>query len=58
LLIEWPEGKAEPTGYWLANLCRRIERDYRELEQELGLGHDEARGWRGFHHHAALWIAA
>jgi len=73
LLIEWPEGEAEPSKYWLANLPEdsalerlvhlaklrwRIERDYRELKQELGLGHYEGRGWRGFHHHAALCIAA
>ena len=25
---------------------------------ELGLGHFEGRGWRGFHHHATLCIAA
>ena len=37
---------------------RRIERDYRELKQEVGLGHFEGRGWRGFHHHATLSIAA
>ena len=36
----------------------RIERDYRELKQELGLGHYEGRNWRGFHHHASLCIAA
>src|SRR3954451_16158640 len=36
----------------------RIERDYQELKQELGLGHFEGRGWRGFHHHATLCIAA
>jgi SRSO17 transposase len=35
-----------------------IERDYQELKQELGLGHYEGRGWRGFHHHATLCIAA
>jgi SRSO17 transposase len=35
-----------------------IERDYEELKQELGLGHFEGRGWRGFHHHATLCIAA
>ena len=35
-----------------------IERDYEELRQELGLGHYEGRGWRGFHHHATLCIAA
>jgi SRSO17 transposase len=35
-----------------------VERDYEELKQELGLGHFEGRGWRGFHHHATLCIAA
>jgi SRSO17 transposase len=73
LLIEWPEGEAEPTKYWLSTLPEdirfasmvdraklrwRIERDYQELKQELGLGHYEGRGWRGFHHHATLCIAA
>lgn len=73
LLIEWPEGEAEPTKYWLstlpagiglrrlvdlAKLRWRIERDYQELKQEVGLGHYEGRGWRGFHHHATLSIAA
>ncbi len=72
-LIEWPADAAEPTKYWLstmpANVSRRalvdaaklrwrIERDYQELKQELGLGHFEGRGWRGFHHHATLCIAA
>jgi SRSO17 transposase len=73
LLIEWPKGEEEPTKYWLstlppditfermvdlAQLRWRIERDYQELKQELGLGHFEGRGWRGFHHHATLCIAA
>jgi SRSO17 transposase len=73
LLIEWPEGDAEPLKYWLSTLAAdaslaklvstaklrwRIERDYQELKQELGLGHYEGRGWRGFHHHASLCIAA
>jgi SRSO17 transposase len=73
LLIEWPEGEAEPTKYWLstlpanisfrelvdfAKLRWRIERDYLELKQEVGLGHFEGRGWRGFHHHATMCIAA
>ena len=73
LLIEWPKGEAEPTKYWLstlpdtiafdrlvdiAKLRWRIERDYQELKQEVGLGHFEGRGWRGFHHHATLCIAA
>ena len=73
LLIEQSEGEAEPTKYWLsslpdtmsvpdlvanAKLRWRIERDYQDLKQELGLGHYEGRGWRGFHHHATLCIAA
>ncbi len=73
LLIEWPEGEAAPTKYWLstlpvnigfrqlvdfAKLRWRIERDYQELKQEVGLGHYEGRGWRGFHHHATMCIAA
>lgn len=71
LLIEWPEGEKEPTKYWLSTLSDsfeqlvdlaklrwRIERDYQELKQEVGLGHYEGRGWRGFHHHATLCIAA
>jgi hypothetical protein len=42
----------------LTKLRRRIERDYQELKQEVGLGHYEGRGWRGFHHHLTLCIAA
>ena len=73
LLIEWPEGEDAPTKYWLstlpagtpiatlvdtAKLRWRIERDFQDLKQEIGLDHYEGRGWRGFHHHAALSIAA
>jgi SRSO17 transposase len=73
LLIEWPKNEPEPTKYWLSTLPEdisfarlvdlaklrwRIERDYQDLKQELGLGHYEGRGWRGFHHHATLCIAA
>ena len=73
LLIEWPSDEKEPTKYWLSTLAADtalvdlvhlakhrwiIERDYEELKQELGLGHYEGRGWRGFHHHATLCIAA
>ena len=72
LLIEWPKGEKKPTKYMLttlpgdisfarmvdiAKLRWRIERDYEELKQEVGLGHFEGRGWRGFHHHATLCIA-
>ena len=73
LVIEWPEGEAQPTKYWLSTLPEdmalealvdiiklrwRIERDYEELKGELGLAQFEGRGWRGFHHHASLCIAA
>ena len=73
LLMEWPAGDKEPAKYWLgtvaADLSLRelvrlakhrwiIERDYEELKQEVGIGHYEGRGWRGFHHHATLCIAA
>jgi SRSO17 transposase len=72
LLIEWPEGEAKPTKYWLSTLDKnisfrrlidiakmrwRVERDYQELKQEVGLGHYEGRSWPGFHHHATLCIA-
>jgi SRSO17 transposase len=73
LLIEWPRGEVAPTKSWLstlpadtpreqlirlAKLRWRIERDYEELKQEVGLDHFEGRGWRGFHHHGVLCIAA
>ena len=42
----------------VAKMRWRIESDYHDLKQEVGLGHYEGRGWRGFHHHATLCIAA
>jgi hypothetical protein len=42
----------------LAHMRWRIEHDYRDLKQEIGIGHYEGRGWRGFHHHGTLSIAA
>jgi len=73
LLVEWPADQSEPTKYVLSTLPEdtplnelvaaahqrwRIERDYQDLKQDFGLGHYEGRGWRGFHHHASLSIAA
>jgi SRSO17 transposase len=70
LLIEWPEDAAAPTDYWLAQLGEqslglrrlvktararwRVELDYRELKEELGLDHYEGRHWLGWHHHVTL----
>src|SRR5438046_8864327 len=55
-----PYPRISPSIGWStwAKLRWRIERDYQELKQELGLGDYEGRGWRGFHHHATLCIAA
>lgn len=73
LLCEWPADEKAPTKYWLstlpattsirtlvrlAKLRWRVERDYQEMKQELGLDHFEGRTWRGFHHHAALCAVA
>jgi SRSO17 transposase len=73
LLVEWPEGAAEPTDYWLSTLAEdtpiadlvrlgkirwRIEHDYRELKHGLGLDHFEGRTFIGWHHHVTLVTAA
>ena len=73
LLCEWPASEAAPKKFWLSNLPPkasittlarlaklrwRVERDYQELKQEIGLDHFEGRTWRGFHHHAALCAVA
>jgi len=73
LLIEWPPDEKAPTKYWLSNVSvtatitdlvhlakirSRIERDYQELKDEIGIDHYEGRGWIGVHHHGALCIAA
>jgi len=69
LLYEWPVEEPEPKKFWfsslpastplkqlvrLAKLRWRVERDYQEMKQEIGLDHFEGRGWVGFHHHATL----
>ncbi len=73
LIAEWPQDAAEPTDYWLSTLPEntplaelvrlakirwRIEHDYRELKQGLGLAHFEGRTWHGWHHHVTLVTAA
>jgi len=70
LLIEWPERQEAPIKYWLANLNKvpvelrrlvriahsrwRVELDYREMKEELGVDHYEGRHWLGWHHHVTL----
>jgi SRSO17 transposase len=72
LLCNWLDGEDAPK-FWLSNLPAtttikslvalaklrwRVERDYQELKQEIGLDHFEGRTWRGFHHHATLCAVA
>jgi len=64
---------AKDRNYWLSTLPAdtpledlvrhakgryRVEQDYRELKQEVGLAKFEGRGWRGFNHHVTLCLAA
>jgi SRSO17 transposase len=73
LLCEWPSTEASPTKHYLLSLPQstslrelvriaklrwRVERDYQDLKNEVGLDHFEGRSWPGFHHHAALCAAA
>jgi SRSO17 transposase len=69
LICEWPSKESEPTKYWLSNLPAdtelrelvrlaklrwRVEHDYRELKDALGLDHFEGRTYRGWNHHVTL----
>jgi SRSO17 transposase len=69
LLIEWPAQAEAPTKYWFSNLPAgvslrrlvqlaklrwRVEQNYPQLKEELGLDHYEGRGWQGWHHHVTL----
>jgi SRSO17 transposase len=73
LIAEWPDGKDEPTDYWISNLPAdteperlarlarmrwKMELDYKQLKGELGLDHYEGRSWLGWYHHTALVSAA
>jgi SRSO17 transposase len=73
LIVEWPDGRDEPTDYWISNLPAAteperlarlarlrwmIELDYKQLKGELGLDHYEGRSYQGFHHHCTLVTAA
>ena len=69
VLIQWPKDETAPTKYWfsnlpvqtslkrlagLAKLRWRVEQNYQQLKEELGLDHYEGRGWSGWHHHVTL----
>ena len=69
LVAEWAPHEPEPTDYWLSTLPEdtplrtlvrlakirwRIEHDYRELKDGLGLDHFEGRSWTGWHRHVTL----
>jgi SRSO17 transposase len=73
LIAEWPAGKPEPTDYWLstmppdtplrelvrlAKIRWRVEHDYRELKDGLGLDHFEGRSYLGWHRHVTLTALA
>jgi SRSO17 transposase len=73
LLVEWPPGEKEPTKYFLCDLPKtyrlrrrvrvaksrwKIEQDYQQLKEELGLDHYEGRNWTGWHHHVTLVMLA
>lgn len=72
LICEWRAARREHR-YYVSNLPPttskrelvrliklrwRIERDYQEMKQEIGLDHFEGRTWRGFHHHVTLCTVA
>ena len=62
LLVEWPRQEAAPTKHFLCDLpadCSlrrlvqltkersRVEQDYQQMKEELGLDHWEGRSWTG-----------
>jgi len=72
-LLEWPESEKEPIKYFFCDLpadyslrrlvrlakCRwKIEQDYQQLKEELGLDHYEGRSWQAWHHHVTLAMMA
>jgi SRSO17 transposase len=73
LIAEWPPGQPAPTDYWLSDLPAgtslrdlvslakirwRVEHDYRELKDGLGLDHFEGRSYTGWHRHVTLTALA
>jgi SRSO17 transposase len=73
LLVEWPAGETEPAKYYLCDLPKstslrqlvatargrwRVEQDYQQMKEELGLDHFEGRSWTGWHHHVTMVMLA
>lgn len=73
LVLQWPDGADAPSKHWLSNLPLdtpieqlarlgkarwRIEQDYRELKDALGIDHFEGRSYNGWHRHVTLVSAA
>lgn len=73
LVIQWPKGETEPLKYYLCDLAEnlslrrlieitrgrwRVEQDYQQMKEELGLDHFEGRSWAGWHHHISLVMLA
>jgi SRSO17 transposase len=73
LLVEWPAQEPEPVKYYLCDLPKkrslrqlvamargrwRVEQDYQQMKEELGLDHFEGRSWTGWHHHVTMVMLA
>jgi len=73
LIIEWPSTDAKPSHYFLSSLTEsteldelartaklrwRVERDYQDAKQRVGLAHYEGRRWPGLNHHLTICMAA
>jgi SRSO17 transposase len=73
LLVEWPTEESEPAKYYLCDLPKsmslrqlvaaargrwRVEQDYQQMKEELGLDHFEGRSWTGWHHHVTMVMLA
>ena len=73
LLVEWPADEPEPVKYYLCDLPKstslrrlvaaargrwRVEQDYQQMKEELGLDHFEGRSWTGWHHHVTMVMLA
>ena len=73
LLVEWPADEPGPVKYYLCDLPKdmslrrlvatargrwRVEQDYQQMKEELGLDHFEGRSWTGWHHHVTMVMLA